>query len=533
MLKILVKKQLAEIFRSYFYNPKTNKARPKAAVAGYIILFAVVMAGILGGMFTMLSLSLCGPLAAVGMDWLYFALMGLLAVLLGAFGSVFNTYSGLYLAKDNDLLLSMPIPVDTLMASRLLSVYLMGFMYSAVVIVPTVIVYWVVAPVTAGAVLGGVLLVLLISVFVLTLACALGWVVAKISLKLKHKSFVTVLISLVFFGGYYFFYFKAQAVIEDLLANAAVYGARIRGAAYPLYLLGRVGIGDGAAMLAVSAVILGLFAALWLLLRRSFLKIATATGYAERRRYREQAAVRRSASAALLAKELGRFASSPNYMLNCGMGTLLMPVAAVALLWKRGALLTALNGVFGGDAADMLPVLLAAVVCLLAAMNDMAAPSVSLEGKSLWLSQSLPVTPWQVLRAKLSMQLLLTLTPAAVCVLCIIAVFPMTAETAVLMAAVTLLAVVLLALLGLLLGLKLPNLTWTSEITPIKQSACVAITLFSGWGYTLLLVSGYLLAGRHIGAAGYLGCFAAATLLACAMLFLWLKKKGGAVFAAL
>ena len=248
MLKILVKKQLTEIFRSYFYNPKNNKSRSKAAVAGYIALFVVLMAGVLGGMFTMLALGLCGPLAAVGMDWLYFALMGLLAVLLGAFGSVFNTYSGLYLAKDNDLLLSMPIPVDTLMASRLLSVYLMGLMYSAVVIVPTVIVYWAVAPVTAGAVLGGVLLVLLISVFVLTLACALGWVVAKISLRLKHKSFVTVLVSLVFFGGYYFFYFKAQTLIEDLLANAAVYGERIRGAAYPLYLFGRVGAGDGVAM---------------------------------------------------------------------------------------------------------------------------------------------------------------------------------------------------------------------------------------------------------------------------------------------
>ena len=533
MLKILVKKQLTEIFRSYFYNPKNNKSRSKAAVAGYIALFVVLMVGVLGGMFTMLALGLCGPLAAVGMDWLYFALMGLLAVLLGAFGSVFNTYSGLYLAKDNDLLLSMPIPVGTLMASRLLSVYLMGLMYSAVAIVPAVIVDWAVVPVTAGAVLGGVLLVLLISVFVLTLSCALGWLVAKISLKLKHKSFVTVIVSLAFIGGYYFFYFKAQAVIEDLLANAAVYGARIRGAAYPLYLFGRVGAGDGAAMLVVSAVVLALFAALWALLRHSFLKIATATGYAERRRYREQAAVRRSASAALLAKELGRFASSPNYMLNCGMGTLLMPVAAVALLWKRGALLTALNGVFGGDAADMMPVLLAAAVCLLAAMNDMAAPSVSLEGKSLWLSQSLPVTPWQVLRAKLTMQLLLTLTPVAVCLVCAALAVPMTAAELAMLTAVSLLFTAFSALLGLFLGLRMPNLTWTREIIPIKQSASVAITLFSGWGYTLLLVSGYLLAGRHIGAAGYLGCFAAATLLACAMLFLWLKKKGGAVFAAL
>ena len=70
--------------------------------------------------------------------------MGLLAVLLGAFGSVFNTYSGLYLAKDNDLLLSLPIPVRTVIASRLLGVYLMGLMYSAVVSVPAVIVYWIV-----------------------------------------------------------------------------------------------------------------------------------------------------------------------------------------------------------------------------------------------------------------------------------------------------------------------------------------------------------------------------------------------------
>lgn len=497
MLKILVKKQLTEIFRSYFYNPKNNKSRSKAAVAGYIALFVVLMVGVLGGMFTMLALGLCGPLAAVGMDWLYFALMGLLAVLLGAFGSVFNTYSGLYLAKDNDLLLSMPIPVDTLMASRLLSVYLMGFMYSAVVIVPTVIVYWVVVPVTAGAVLGGVLLVLLISVFVLTLACALGWVVAKISLKLKHKSFVTVLVSLVFFGGYYFFYFKAQTLVEDLLANAAVYGERIRGAVYPLYLFGRVGAGDGAAMLVVSAVVLALFAALW----------------------------------ALLHKELGRFTASPNYMLNCGMGILMLPVAGGMLLWKSGELTAVLRAV--PQIYNALPVLLAAVVCMMAAMNDMAAPSVSLEGRCLWQMQSLPVTPWQVLRAKLTMQLLLTAAPMAVCLVCAALAVPMTAAELAMLTAVSLLFTAFSALLGLFLGLRMPNLTWTREIIPIKQSASVAIALFGGWGYAAVLGGGYLLAGWHLGAALYMGCFAAATLAACIVLYLWLKKRGSAVLASL
>mgnify|MGYP001541597997 FL=1 len=140
MLKTLVKKQLMEIFRSYFYNAKTNKKRSAAGTAAYILLFAALMLGGLGGMFTGLSLMLCVPLSQAGMGWLYFALMGLLAAFLGAFGSVFNTYSALYFAKDNDLMLSLPIPVRTLMASRLLTVYLMGLMYSAVVILPAVIV---------------------------------------------------------------------------------------------------------------------------------------------------------------------------------------------------------------------------------------------------------------------------------------------------------------------------------------------------------------------------------------------------------
>ena len=146
MTKLLLKKQLTEIFRSYFYDAKKNKARSKASTIGFIVLYALLMVGILGGMFTWLALSLCPAFAAMQVSWLYFALMGGLGLCLGAFGSVFNTFSSLYLAKDNDLLLSLPIPVRALMASRLLGVYLMGLMYSATVTLPAVIVYWAAPP---------------------------------------------------------------------------------------------------------------------------------------------------------------------------------------------------------------------------------------------------------------------------------------------------------------------------------------------------------------------------------------------------
>ena len=374
---------------------------------------------------------------------------------------------------------------------------------------------------------------LLISVFVLTLSCALGWVVAKISLKLKNKSFITVVISLAFIGGYYFFYFKAQTLIQDLLANAAVYGEKIKGTAYPLYLFGKVGTGDAFAMAVVSAVILALFALMWALISRSFLKIVTSSVHTSKKEYKETAVKQKSMAAALLAKEFGRFTSSPNYMLNCGLGILLLPIAGVMLLWQGGAVISVFNEVFGARTGST-PVLLCAAVCMLAFMNDRAAPSVSLEGKSLWLMQSLPVTPWQVLRAKLGMQLILTGIPVLFCTACIAFIYPYTPLELFLMVLVPMSYVLLSALFGLFLGLKMPNLSWTSEITPIKQSASVTIALFSGFGYTALLCAGFMLMnGWKLGFVGYMSGFGAVTLALCAVLYIWLKKRGSNLFAAL
>lgn len=126
-----------------------------------------------------------------------------------------------------------------------------------------------------------------------------GWIVANISLKLKHKSLITVLISLAVIGGYYFLYFKAQSLIQDLLVNAAVYGERIKGAAYPVYLFGSVGVGNVRASVIVSAAVALLFGLMWLLLSHSFLQIATSTGRVSHREYRENHIRKRGADAAL------------------------------------------------------------------------------------------------------------------------------------------------------------------------------------------------------------------------------------------
>ena len=531
MVKTLLKKQIGEIFRSYFYDAKKNKPRSKASTILFILFFVFLMVGILGGMFALLSYVICGAFVSVEMGWMYFCIMGLLAILLGAFGSVFNTYSGLYLSKDNDLLLSMPIPVRSIMVSRLLGVYLMGLMYSAVVILPAVIVYWLTAPLTPAVIIGSLLFVLLLSVIVLILSCVLGWVVAKISLKLKNKSIMAALIALVALGAYYFFYFKAQSMIEDLVTNALVYGMKVKGAAYSLYLFGRYAEGDWVAIAVFTAAVAVLFALLWYVLSRSFLGIVTSTGKTARREYKEKTVQRQSVSRALLGKELGRFTASANYMLNCGLGTLLLPVGGIALLVKGSMAAELLDELLARPGCTSL--LLCTGICMVAAMNDMAAPSVSLEGRNLWLVQSLPIPPWQVLQAKLSVQLLLTGIPALFCCVCLQIVCPASPVERVLLMLVPLLYVLLSALFGLFLGVKMPNLTWTNELVPIKQSASVMIALLGGWAYGVALAGLYLAFAWRLGLTLYLALFALVTAVGCVVLYRWLKTRGAELFASL
>ena len=197
---------------------------------------------------------------------------------------------------------------------------------------------------------------------------------------------------------------------------------------------------------------------MWFLISKSFLQVATSTGKVSKVVYHKKTMKQESVTKALLFREFKHFTSSPGYMLNSGLGIFLMPICAVALLWKGRKIFTMLNGMFGSQ-----------------------------EGKSLWIAQSLPVTPWQVLRAKLDMQLILNSMPVMLCMICTAVVCPFKIGQFVMMILQVLSYVFVMAVFGLFMGVIKSVLTWTNELTPIKQSASVMITMFGGFGYTALL----------------------------------------------
>lgn len=530
MIGVLVKKQLMEVFKGYFYNQKKNKARSKAGTIGMLLGYAFLMIVLLGGIFAGLSVLIGPTLFDLKLDWLYFLLMGMIALMLGVFGSVFNTYASLYKAKDNDLLLSMPIPVRAILISRLMNVYLLGLMYSAIVIVPAVIVYWIVGTFSIATLIGGVGLILILSFFILVLSCILGYLVAQISSRLKNKSFTTVIISVVFLGLYYVVCFRINEFINTFLANAALVGETIRGKAFIVYSLGLVGQGNLLSMLVWLLVSGGLVLLTGWIISRSFLKLATVSDVVVKREYKETTAKERSMFGTLLAKEFGRFTSSPTYMLNCGLGVLIMPVLAVVILIKGKMVTDLLGSVFGPETVVFL-------ICLglgaVASMNDMAAPSVSLEGKNLWILQSLPVDPVQVLLAKLSVQLLLTEIPMILVILASLIVLELTPVQMILMVLYPLLFGLMMALIDLIIGLKFPNLNWTNEMVPVKQSLAIFVALFGGWILVAAMGGLYLWKGMDMGFVTYVGICTVFEALLSAVLLVWLVKRGGKEFAEL
>lgn len=520
-----------ELFSFFWQDKKKNRNRTGVQLVLSVLMYLALF-GMISVMFYFVSAMMCEPLVMVGMGWLYFALMGLIGVALGAFGSVFNTFASLYSAKDNEMLLAMPIPPAKILQIRLMGVYAMGLLYELLVMIPVLIKYYMVAKPDGITVLCSILVTLILSIFVLTLSAVLGWGVAFISTKTKHKSMITVVLSLIFIAGYYYVYSRAVGFLQEIAVNPQVAGNTLGGRFSPVYHMGIAAEGNLRSLLLFTVMVAAVFLIVYLVLAKSYVRIITTNKGEAKVQYKEKRVAASSVDRALLRKEFRRFLGSPNYMLNCGLGILFMIIAAVALFVKADTVTGFLPLFFAGN-EDLIPLVAMAAIGTITTMNDITAPSVSLEGKNLWLVQSFPVTGAQVLMAKLKMHLILTLIPAAVLVLSVEIVLKPSIGFAILIPVATVVFILVMALLGLFLNLKFPNLTWTNEVVPIKQSMSVMIALFGGWAVIVAFAGGYYFLRHLLNPMIYLVCVTLLLLILAIVLLIWVKKTGTRNFETL
>lgn len=535
MTRALIKKQLMELFQTYFVDQKTGKARtPKRIVLSFVLFGGLFL--ILMSVFFSLATGLGDATLNNGNNWLYFALMGLLSIVLGLFGSVLSTYASVYLPKDNETLLSLPIPPKTLLISRVSGVFLMSLLFSAWVWIPACVVYWLAVPVTFTGILFPVLLTFAVALFVTVLSCLLGFFVAAIASKTKGKSIVTVLFSIIGIGLYYSIYFKIMQSLSDIIAHMDDIGLIVKKLGY-IYWLGKAADGDILCMLlTVSVTALMAIACLWLLsktlLRLLFTKDSSSAGKHTRA---AKIADLRTMRKALGMRELKHFTSVSVWMLNGGLGLLILAVGAVFLLIKS-AQVTEIANMLSTEAprvAALLPLIVALAPCFILSMDAITAASVSMEGKTLWQIQSLPVKPEEILYAKARMAFQLSAGPILFFSVSAGIVFRFDAVTILLTVLTTLAFMLFIAYFGLFLNVHNPNLRWTNPAVPCKQDIHILFFILGGWGTCALLGgTGYLLC-NVTGFYPVLVLFTVVLTGVACLLRRWMKTKGSRIIATL
>ena len=483
-LKALMKVRLASFKQIYLGKSKTKngKERSKTAILAVLLVYVTVtFGGIFLGNFSMMA----EAFASQGLAWTYFAVYALLDFVVMFVGTVFTAKTQLYEAKDNDLLLAMPVKPRDILVSRLFVIWVMNSFINLVISAAAGISWIVRNPVSVISVAAFLLISLVLPLFSLALSALFGFLISLATRRVRNKSVITTVFSLLFLAAYMYVVNKSTTWIQSLSYMGGYVADSLRSVFLLRWIGEAVAAGD-VKHLALSLVCLLVpFALAFLILDRTFIKSVTTVRSEAKRAFKENAYGVEKISAALFKKEAARFVSSSGYMLNAGFGAVMEVAVGVIVLVKRDFLISFFRG--GAVPPEYLFPLLVTGLCLMAAMTDISAPSVSLEGKTLWIIRAAPVNAVDVLRAKLQFHCAASGAASVIASVLVCVAMRATPAQWAIGVVLPLLFVAFEGLLGLLCGLRYPNLDWENENQAVKTGMAVFISMFGAMGAVFAL----------------------------------------------
>ncbi len=497
MFWLLLKLRFAALFSAFLAKKNRKKSIFLAVLLSMLLLYVVAA---VVAFLMLLSFGLAPKFAEADASFAYFALGGGIAFLIMLLGSVMFTQNQLYVANDNEFLLAMPVPPRTLLLSRLAFLLVINVFLEALVAFPLMIAWFFVGAPTVFGAIAAILVFLLLPLLSLALSCFLGWCIAKISARMRHKSVVTLLLSVVLIVAYFGFIFSMDYVmgdIDDLSIEPVVEAMTV---ILPLYALGRAMTGSFLYLLLVIAVAAALTVVIFYWLFRTFLTTVLERPRRAHVSYRARKQKQKSPLWALTVRELRHLGASSGYMMNAGMGLLfclLLPLALLIFIvmdaepGQEGTLTLVLNEA-PVLARLLAPAALAATTACLS-MAIFSACTVSLEGPSLWIVRTSPVPARTVLLAKVIYHLIPTLPTMAVSLLLYAIPLRLSWYEILLLLLSGASYVLFSAAFGLLMNLLFPKLEWKNEMVAIKQGVAIMLAMLgsgaaAGAGAILLLI---------------------------------------------
>ena len=323
---------------------------------------------------------------------------------------------------------------------------------------------------------------------------------------------------------FYLLYFRAQNVVSELTAMGEIPRA-IKYALFFYYAMGRASEGHALSMLLVFVTAAAAFSLALFLLSRNFVKFITAkksvSGKAKK-------GVVKSATMrlSLFKREWKLFSSSPTYVMNSAFGVIFLvavPIVAIVKADAIRALIPTLAAYFpnanGVGIAAMASIFTGGMCCI-------TTPSVSMEGKRIYLLRSLPILTMDIFLAKIAVHLAVVLPGALFMNVTLAAVLQADALSWVFMILLPVVHALFTACVGLCFGIDFPVLDWTDEMTAVKSGAGVLISVFGAMILNLLLCGAYFLVVNFFKDGVYLALLTVLYGIGTFIMMRWLKETG-------
>ena len=501
MMKTLIKIKLLGLVRSSLQNKKTKQSKSRTILMAILFIYVgVVIIGMFYGLFS----SIIEPFHMMNLDWLYFAIMAVLIFILSFVGSVFVCEHELYEAKDNELLLSMPLTNRTILLSRLCIILLLDYLFELMIIIPALFVYFQFYTFTIGQMLMFVIVALSFPFLVLTVTMLLSWVVAIVMRKVRYKNIITLVLWIIFFGLYMYGIQYIQNYIIFLVQNGQSIAQAIEKSLFPIYHLAQaiVHVNLLSLIIYLLCTLIPFVIALYVL-SVNFIKLSLSKGKQKKRIYKEKPMKIKSVLFAIYVRELRHFFSNAMVILNGITGELMLMISCIGLVIYKNDIQMFISQLSMNDEFVLAIVILMSIS--LNAMNIISASLISLEGNSLWILKSLPLTIRDIVHSKLLLHLTICLPGQYVFSIVATVIFHFSIKEILLVIIIPSLMIVFTAIFGLLMNFIRPRFDWINETVCVKQSMSVFMTMLVSMSLPIIIGFGYLkLFSDFIGIQAYI-----------------------------
>lgn len=482
----LLKATMSQDMNLFRFRSKNESSARKVILPIVLALIVMFSIGIYAVMFA-------EELAPNNLTYIMLTMFIMFTSLLTLIEGIYKSQGILFEAKDNDLLFSLPISKSKIFFTRLFKLITFQFLYNSLFMLPAIIVYAMYEkPDLSFYILSFIMLVLL-PIIPTVIGCIIGYIIKGVTSRFKPKNFVQVILTSFMLLFVFYVSFNMEGMITNITQNANSINEAITKIYYPagLYinLIQNFNILDLIILLAINiipAILLIYIASIF------YFKITSKlgeTGHSSKKANKikptDKTFREKSQLVSLINKEIKRFFSSPVFIINAGFGMVLMVAVTLAMSINFDGMLNNMMkgqdiGIPLNEIKSMMPKIFYGFVVFTSCMTSITSSMISLEGKSINITKSLPVATEKILLAKVLTSNIISIPVILICDI----VFFIALKVAIIDIVFIILASIIMptftALVGILINLKYPKMDCTSDTEAVKQSMSSMVSVLIG-----------------------------------------------------